>query len=121
MAGEIRIRGRLATRLEANCDRCLGPVVIPVEQEFDLFYRPVETIARVEEIELPEAELEVGFFPEMGLELADVVTEQVILSMPMKVICEANCLGLCPVCRVNLNVKKCGCQPTQHRSPFFYS
>ena len=120
VASEIRIRGRLATRLEACCDRCLGPVVIPVAQEFDLFYRPVETIAREEEVELPEAELEVGFFSGDGIELADEVTEQVILSVPMKVICQANCLGLCPVCGVNLNVKKCGCLSTQHHSPFSF-
>jgi uncharacterized protein len=120
VGSEIRIRGRLGTRLEACCDRCLGPVVIPVAQEFDLLYRPVSTIAREEEVELPEAELEVAFFSGDGIELADVVTEQVILSVPMKVICRPDCLGLCPVCRANLNVEKCHCLPTKHDSPFSF-
>jgi len=115
---EIHIRGRVATSLEASCDRCLASVAIPVERDFDLFYRPVSTIARAEEVELPEDELDVGFFSGDGVELADVVTEQVILSVPMKVICQAECRGLCPVCGANLNVGKCGCLPPAEDSPF---
>jgi uncharacterized protein len=115
---EIRIRGRVGTSLEACCDRCLVSVAIPVERDFDLSYRPVSTIARAEEVELPEDELEVGFFSGDGIELTDVVTEQVILSMPMKVVCQADCRGLCPVCGANLNLEKCGCLPTQENSPF---
>ncbi len=115
---EIHIRGHLATKLEAICDRCLGPVVIPVEQDFDLFYRPISTIARAEEVELPQDELEVGFFSGDGIEFDDVVTEQVILSVPMKLICKTDCRGLCPVCKSNLNVAKCGCASTAEISPF---
>ena len=115
---EVRVRGRLGTRLEACCDRCLVSVAIPVEEEFDLFYRPVSTIARAEEVELPEAELGVGFLFGDGIELADVVTEQVILSVPMKIVCQTDCRGLCPVCGANLNVEKCDCLPTKENSPF---
>ncbi|MGA9056490.1 MAG: DUF177 domain-containing protein [Terriglobia bacterium] len=118
VGSEIRIRGRLGTRLEACCDRCLGSVAIPVEQEFDLFYRPVWTIAREEEVELPEDELGVGFFSGDGIELADVVTEQVILAVPMKVVCQTDCRGLCPVCGANLNFEKCGCLSAKENSPF---
>jgi uncharacterized protein len=118
VGSEICIRGRLATRLEACCDRCLGSVVIPIKQEFNLFYRPVSTIAREEEVELPEDELGVGFFSGDGIELADVVTEQVILSVPMKVVCQTDCRGLCPVCGANLNFVKCACRPAKENSPF---
>jgi uncharacterized protein len=115
---DVRIHGQLATTLEASCDRCLGAVKIPIDQDFDLFYRPMETIAKDEEIELPEDELEIGFFSGDGIELADVAREQVILSMPMKVICKAECRGLCPVCRVNLNSTRCECTIPQQDSPF---
>jgi uncharacterized protein len=117
---EISIRGRLATSLHACCDRCLVSVAIPMEQDFDLSYRPVSTLARAEEVELPAAELEVGFFSGDGIELADVVTEQVILSVPMKIVCQADCRGLCPVCGANLNFEKCGCLPAREDSPFSF-
>ena len=115
---EIRVRGHLGTLLETACDRCLGQVGIPVERDFDLFYRPLRTIAREEEIEIPADELEVGFFSGDGIELADVVREQVILSIPMKVVCRDECQGLCPVCGANRNVVACHCVPPQQQSPF---
>lgn len=118
VGAEIRIRGCLGTRLEARCDRCLSSVVIPVEQNFDLFYRPISTIAREADVELPEDELEVGFYAGDGIELADVLTEQVILSVPMKVLCRTDCRGLCSDCGANLNDGKCGCPPRRDYSPF---
>jgi uncharacterized protein len=115
---EIRIRGHLSTRLESSCDRCLGAVEIPISCDFDLFYRPEQTIAKEEEIEVPTGEMEVGFFSGDGIEIADVATEQVILSVPMKVICSTECRGLCPDCGVNRNLTRCDCAPRQQDSPF---
>jgi uncharacterized protein len=83
-----------------------------------LFYRPLSSIAREEEIEVPADELDVGFYSGDGIEVADVVTEQVILSVPMKVICRAECQGLCPVCGADRNLETCQCASPQARSPF---
>jgi uncharacterized protein len=118
LGSEIRIKGHLATTMEASCDRCLGAVEIPVSSNFDLFYRPMQSIAREEEIQIRDDEMEIGFYSGDGIELADVATEQVILSLPMKVICSTECRGLCPVCRANLNLTHCDCAPSQQGSPF---
>jgi uncharacterized protein len=116
---EIGIRGHLETQLESSCDRCLGPVKILVSRDFDLVYRPMSSIAKAEEeIEIPADEMEVGFYSGDGIELVDVATEQVILSVPMKVVCRAECRGLCPVCGVNRNLQQCQCSPPEHDSPF---
>ena len=118
VGSEIRIRGHLETSLEASCDRCLGNVEILVARDFDLFYRPVKSIARAEEVEILDDEMEVGFYSGDGIALADVVTEQVILSVPMKVICRADCRGLCPVCGANRNLRACNCPTPGDYSPF---
>ena len=115
---EIRIRGSLRTRLESACDRCLGKVEIPVAHDFDLQYRPMSTIAREEEVKVPTDELDVGFFSGDGVALADVVAEQVILSVPMKVVCRPDCRGLCPVCGVDRNREACQCPTARPESPF---
>jgi len=115
---EIRICGHLATRLESTCDRCLAVVQIPVELDFDLFYRPMQSLTADEDIEVPTAELEVGFYSGDGIELADVATEQVILFVPMKVVCGTECQGLCPVCGVNRNLTHCDCADPKRDSPF---
>jgi uncharacterized protein len=118
VGSEIRVRGHLATRLEAPCDRCLGAVEIPIERDVDLFYRPMQEIAREEEVEISPDELDVSFYEGDGIALADVVTEQVILAVPMKVICHADCKGLCPVCGANRNLEACACQEPRRESPF---
>jgi len=115
---DIRIRGRLRTRVEASCDRCLGPVTLPVEGEFDLTYRPVSAIARDEEIEVAETELNIGFYHGEGVEFTDVLAEQVILALPMKVVCRENCRGLCPVCGADRNQGTCSCPEPRPASPF---
>lgn len=118
VGSEIRVRGHLGTHLEASCARCLGPAEILVERDFELLYRPLKSIAREEEIEIPADELNVGFYSGDGIELADVVTEQVILSVPMKVVCKVECPGLCPVCGANWNLEACHCSPPRDESPF---
>lgn len=118
VGSEIRIRGHLNTRLGADCDRCLGPVEIGVNRDFDLFYRPMRSLTRQEEIEISRDELEIGFYAGEGVELNDALAEQVILSVPMKVVCTPDCQGLCPVCGVNLNKEACHCPKPPVGSPF---
>jgi DUF177 domain-containing protein len=117
---EIRIHGRISGVLEAACGRCLEQVKIPVEHDFDLPYRPMEDIAREEEIEVRNDELKVGFFTGEGVNLQDVVKEQVLLSLPMKVVCRPDCQGLCPVCGGNRNFKHCDCSSQHEDSPFAF-
>ena len=105
---EIRVRGKLDVTVEADCDRCLETARFPISTAFDLFYRP--DASDVEERELDEGEVEVGFYEGGGLELKDILREQVVLALPMQRVCSDVCKGICPVCGQNRNLKECGCQ-----------
>lgn len=106
---DIRIRGRLNTRLELACARCLEPLTQDVKREFDLLYRPQGTDARRDEMSVTDAEAEIGYYEGEGMLLEDVVREQVLLAAPVKVICRENCKGLCLHCGTNLNQEQCSC------------
>jgi uncharacterized protein len=108
--GQIRVTGTLHTRIELVCARCLEPVIEEVSKDFDLFYRPMTTIAKEDEFHLNTEDTEIAFFEGDGLFLADVITEQVNLALPMKVICRSDCRGLCPHCGANLNHEECRCE-----------
>jgi uncharacterized protein len=108
--GEIRVAGRFQVELEAECDRCLAKVTFPLDARFDLFYRPVSDIATEEEVGIDEGQAEIGFYEDGGLELADVVKEQVLLALPMQRICREECAGICPVCGGNRNENPCHCE-----------
>jgi len=109
LEGQIRVAGELETRMEMVCARCLEPVMEEVHREFDLFYQPLPKGTKPEEERLKDDDTEIGFFEGEGLFLADVLKEQVLLSLPMKVICQSDCRGLCPHCGANLNHEQCRC------------
>ena len=107
---QIRVFGTLHTRLELPCARCLDTVLEEISREFDLYYSPMSTIAREQEVHLKTDDTEVAFYQGDGLFLADVLAEQVLLALPMKVICRSDCRGLCPHCGANLNNEDCRCE-----------
>ena len=41
LVGEIRAKGHLAVRMEADCDRCLDPAAYEIDADFELYYQPV--------------------------------------------------------------------------------
>ena len=109
LEGQIRVAGEFETKMEMVCARCLDPVMEEVHRDFDLFYRPLPKGTKPEEERLKDDDTEIGFFEGEGLFLADVLKEQVLLSLPMKVICQSDCRGLCPHCGSNLNHEQCRC------------
>jgi uncharacterized protein len=109
--GEIRIRGHLKTVMEADCDRCLEPALEPVDTDFDLFYRPeIQAESGAEEIALGAGEIEIAFYRGDGIDLKEVLREQILLSLPMQRVCRPDCRGICPMCGQNRNLTDCGCE-----------
>ena len=108
--GEVRIRGRYSVEMTAECDRCLAHARFPMDEAFDLFYRPASQNALEEEVGIDEGEAEIGFYEGEGLELADILRERVLLTLPMQRVCSDDCQGICPVCGRNRNESACGCK-----------
>jgi len=106
---DIRLRGRLSAGLELQCARCLEPVEQDVHREFELLYRPLGADAGRDELSVTDAEAEIGYYQGDGVLLEDVLREQVLLALPLKVVCSENCRGLCLHCGKNLNQEKCSC------------
>ncbi len=107
--GEIRLHGSLKVTVEAPCDRCLEPVSLPIANPFDLVYMPASEAAEGGEDEIDEAAAEVGYYEGNGLQLNDVLREVVLLALPMQLVCNENCKGICPVCGQNRNQRSCAC------------
>lgn len=108
--GELRVSGRIQTELETECDRCLGRARFPIDVSFDLFYRPMETEAVEDEHAIDAGEAEMGFYELPGLELEDILREQVLLQLPMQRVCSEACKGICPLCGANRNEVECHCE-----------
>ncbi len=106
---DIRVRAEYRGEFEVMCARCVEPVAVPLEGEFDLLFRPENADADPGERAITEDETEIGYYGKGGLLLEDVVREQVMLSLPGRTLCSLDCKGLCPRCGQNLNVDVCQC------------
>jgi uncharacterized protein len=105
---EVELIGSLNATIGFECDRCLKPLSVPVEQSFDLHYVP--PLKAGDERELGADDLSTGFYQGETIDLDDVVREQVELALPMTRLCTEECEGLCPDCGANLNDAKCACK-----------
>jgi uncharacterized protein len=106
---DIRLRGRLSAGLELQCARCLEPLRQDVKRDFELLYRPLGADAGRDELSVTDAEAEIGYYQGDGLLLEDVLREQVLLALPLKVTYREDCKGLCSQCGKNLNQEQCSC------------
>jgi uncharacterized protein len=107
----FRLAGSVTTTLELPCSRCLEPFTWPVEASFDLQYRPrtdADTHGKRER-EVDEGEFADAFYEDDTIDLGELMTEQFLLSLPMKPLCQEACKGLCPQCGTNLNRATCTC------------
>jgi uncharacterized protein len=106
---DIRLKGRYEGRFQVPCARCLEPVEIPLSAEFDLIFRPLGVDADAPERSITAPETEIGYYQKGSLALEDVLREQVLLALPAKTLCKAECKGLCPRCGANRNLMSCAC------------
>jgi len=109
--GEVRVQGRFTVEMGAQCDRCLGRAQFPLDEAFDLIYRPASAVPSEDEVEIDEGEAGIGFYENGGLDLEDILQERILLTLPMQRICSETCKGICPVCGKNRNEAACDCKP----------
>jgi uncharacterized protein len=109
IVADIRLRGRFAGTFEVPCARCVEPVEIPLEAEFDLIFRPADADSEPPERSITAPETEIGYYQKDSLALEDVLREQVLLSLPVRTLCKPDCKGLCPRCGANRNTQPCSC------------
>ncbi len=86
----ILATGEVDTTATAECSRCLEPLKLEVEVDFqELFAYSLEQeddfLVQEEQIDLEQA-----------------ITDAVVLSLPFKPVCSEDCLGLCPECGVKM-------------------
>lgn len=87
----IYVSGRLKTKAEAECSRCLEPLTVPIQVDIqELFAYSLEV----------EDDLVIQ---DEQIDLEPIIIDSVVLNLPFTPICNSSCLGLCSECGVRLN------------------
>jgi uncharacterized protein len=100
----VFLEGKLIYRYSESCARCLTDVEGEIETEIS------GKVLEGEESILEESDEKTIAYCNGELLLDDVVTDAILLSMPMKIICKDDCKGLCTKCGKDLNSEDCTCE-----------
>ncbi len=100
--------------VEFNCSRCLGSIPKHLEQKIELVLLPADSLEEHdldnEDLKLEEDDLKTVFYKNDEIDILRIMEEQLLLSVPMKPLCQKNCKGICSSCGTNLNVEECDCE-----------
>jgi uncharacterized protein len=108
--GEYVADGTVSFTADLECSRCVEAYPFANTSAFHVRFRPRPDASAEEEVEITDKEeLDVEFYSDRTIPLRDLALEQIQLSIPMKPLCEENCLGLCPTCGVNRTRVACSC------------
>lgn len=91
------------TNLEVTCYRCLRPFFYAFQSSIN-----VELISD-ELVNEEESDTEVFLYHDNILDFEEVIKEGIITNLPMKILCDESCQGLCSRCGKNLNEGSCKC------------
>ena len=89
LGSQILVSGSASIDFTAVCDRCI--------KKYDLKVSVDEICHYIED------------FKEDRVELTEFIREDVLLEVPMKLICNEACVGLCPTCGKDLIIGECKC------------
>ncbi len=119
-ASEIKISGWVRGRLELTCDRCLNSFASDVETSFFYLLKPSREFHRElkPDHELSRDEIDVYWYEDGEIRAEDLFREQIVLQLPMRLLCSPGCKGICPGCGEDLNLSKCRCKEAKNHGPF---
>ncbi len=87
--------------LETACDRCAKPISLPLATKIS--HTLVTSLN-------DETNDELLLVNELRFNLDELVTEDIFLDLPSKILCREDCKGMCPQCGSDLNEGSCSCE-----------
>lgn len=99
--------GKAELSLMIPCGRCLEPV----KTEFHLDIERTLDMSQTEEERIEDLD-EQPYLEGYNLDIDMLVRDELVLNLPMKVLCDEDCRGICNRCGSNLNYVTCECDQT---------
>lgn len=105
--GIVKVKATARANMKTLCDRC----ACDFENRMDI---PVKHILVTSLNDENNDEFILLEKPQLNLD--ELVTEDIFLELPAKILCKNDCKGICQKCGKNLNSGQCGCiKPTDPR------
>jgi uncharacterized protein len=95
--------------VKANVTKSGEEIFVDISLEAPVEYTCAKCLSKFNNIFRKEFNMIMDVKPGEVVELNEELRQEIILDYPMKIICQAGCLGLCSNCGQNLNTGKCDC------------
>lgn len=105
----INIFGDVSTDFVVDCDRCLSGFLYHIEASVDDDFYDKACLTPEQEESLREQGISFRVYEGDGLDASPSIVEALLLEVPIKLVCNEDCKGLCSVCGRNLNKESCSC------------
>lgn len=105
---DLFFEGDLHGKLVGNCARCAEEYPFELDRHFSFVLTPRAALSGSRELRADDVAQ--STYEGEEIDLAPLMQEQVILSLPTRPLCRESCAGLCPRCGANLNRGPCGCR-----------
>ncbi len=89
ITGEILVQGTIDASIQSDCVRCLSKTT--------------------QELHLSELVFLYEYTGQDFIDLSPGVRDELLLALPMRLLCSEDCKGLCPHCQKNWNKGDCNC------------
>jgi uncharacterized protein len=106
---EYYCQGYASVMAEVECSRCLSLFDIELAGDLNFIVKPEGSPG----VMASDSGGDIYYISRVGepiVEITDSIRQALQLSLPLKPLCNENCLGLCPSCGINLNEESCNCQ-----------
>ena len=97
---KVNITAETSVVLEVPCDRCLKDTPVPIKISCDMEYDALDKSDKPDIL---------SFIHDTEFDVDELVRTEIVTDFPVKVLCNEDCKGLCPVCGKDLNEGECGC------------
>ena len=102
-SGKAEISAGICLTIRINCDRCLKSV------EKKISFPLCRKVASPECRELDDTDDELEFMEGYQLNVDNLVNSEILMNWPLKILCQADCKGICKLCGKDLNDGDCKC------------
>ena len=94
------LEAQLTAVVQRTCSRCLQEFTAETSAFVVEKYYPVGSVGVESDAYVCNTDI---------VDITEPLRESLLLAEPLRVLCKEDCLGICPVCGADRNVRPCGC------------
>jgi len=107
LENNIFLTCNIATKMETTCSRCLQTFTYEYNTSINTELVQEKNIKDVNDVDSDD---DILIYKEDIIDLAKIIEENIIINIPMKLLCSESCKGLCLKCGKDLNTHNCNCE-----------